>query len=479
MASLDDDEKPYVSYRKRAIAKLAAQEKAKKSKSKLGHYIPLKQRKLIDDLKATQVIYQFDKKKGGEDTDETTDDEEKEADKSEEHIYMGYGADGKLVEKEKVKENLEDGEIRTDENGNALPVKETKGTGALIADLEKEVDKAKNKSKLEKYNITCDADDPTAAHSSSSDSSDDSNSDGEFEEKTKHLDFRQRSEMRRKRNEDKARKRLLKAKEKEEKKRRAKELARQKKEDDKRKIADAIAAAAGADREMSLFDQNLIDQGIIAEETKNINIAQKERMRERQAIAEDALMNTVPDARALVTAKQVAGKELPFEELIKTNWKAPKWLRNKPMSYFDRIRRRMKIDVEGDRMPPVCKTFEQMKLPAPLLAHLKTLGIKKPTPIQMQGIPVLLSGRDMIGISYTGSGKTMVFCLPMILLAMEQECMMPFRASEGPFGLIVVPSRELAKQTYDVIKEIIRIFDQAGSPYPNLNVVLCIGFWGG
>lgn len=473
------DGTPYISYRKRAIVKLAQQERQKLGDSKLGHYIPLKQRKLIEDLKSQQVIYQFDKRKGGE-------QEEKDSDSENENDNSGsHGRQKKPTDEDG------NGEAGADDGGyigHGPASSQTESgptTGGLTVEDPHKNDTSHSHSRsedtktkkvrdqaIDKFNIACDEDDPTAVHSST-DSSE--SSDGEFEERTKHLDFRQRSELRKKRNEERARKRMLKSKLKEERKRRARELARQKKEDDKKKISDAIAAAAGADREMSLFDQNLIDQGIIAEETKNINVAQKERMRERQAIAEDALMNTVPDARALVTAKQAAGKELPFEELIKTAWKAPKWLRNKPMSYFDRVRRRMKIDVDGDRMPPVCKTFEQMKLPFPILQHLTDMGIKMPTPIQMQGIPVLLSGRDMIGISYTGSGKTLVFCLPMILLALEQEAMMPFQRNEGPFGLIVVPSRELAKQTYDVIKEVIRVLDEAGPPFPNLNVVLCMG----
>merc|ERR1712066_750371 len=105
-----------------------------------------------------------------------------------------------------------------------------------------------------------------------------------------------------------------------------------------------------------------------------------------------------------------------------------------------------------------------MKLPKPVIKYLKDKGIKKPTPIQMQGLPCLLGGRDMIGISYTGSGKTLVFVLPMIMMAMEQEVTLPFNRGEGPFGLVVTPSRELAKQTADVIKEICMYFDKAGRP---------------
>ena len=58
--------------------------------------------------------------------------------------------------------------------------------------------------------------------------------------------------------------------------------------------------------------------------------------------------------------------------------------------------------------------------------------ITKPTPIQIQGLPALFSGRDVIGIAFTGSGKTLTFVLPMIMLALEEEMNMPVEAGEGP-----------------------------------------------
>lgn len=57
--------------------------------------------------------------------------------------------------------------------------------------------------------------------------------------------------------------------------------------------------------------------------------------------------------------------------------------------------------------------------------------------------PVLsnsLSGRDMIGIAFTGSGKTLVFTLPVIMFCLEQEKRLPFSKREGPYGLIICPS---------------------------------------
>ena len=48
----------------------------------------------------------------------------------------------------------------------------------------------------------------------------------------------------------------------------------------------------------------------------------------------------------------------------------------------------------------------------------------------MQGIPTVLKGRDLIGIAYTGSGKTLVFVLPIIMFALEQEKRLPFISNE-------------------------------------------------
>lgn len=57
----------------------------------------------------------------------------------------------------------------------------------------------------------------------------------------------------------------------------------------------------------------------------------------------------------------------------------------------------------------------------------------------------------MICISLTGSGKTLVFALPAILFAIEEELKMPIYRGEGPFSLILVPSHELAIQHYETL----------------------------
>ncbi|KAI0244412.1 DEAD-box ATP-dependent RNA helicase 35, partial [Massospora cicadina] len=84
-----------------------------------------------------------------------------------------------------------------------------------------------------------------------------------------------------------------------------------------------------------------------------------------------------------------------------------------------------------------------------------------------------LSGRDMIGIAFTGSGKTLAFSLPLLALALEAELRLPFVQGEGPVGLILCPSRELARQTYEGLCALADSLYRGG--FPHLKTLLCIG----
>ena len=87
----------------------------------------------------------------------------------------------------------------------------------------------------------------------------------------------------------------------------------------------------------------------------------------------------------------------------------------------DTVRDKLRIDCTGDNLPPPITSFRAMRLPRATLKCLKRDKIKTPTPIQIQGLPVILSGRDCVGVSYTGSGKTLAFALPMILMALQVQ----------------------------------------------------------
>lgn len=97
--------------------------------------------------------------------------------------------------------------------------------------------------------------------------------------------------------------------------------------------------------------------------------------------------------------------------------------------------------------------FTELGLIPPLLARLTELEYLQPTPIQAQAIPSVLAGRDLIAGANTGSGKTATFALPL-LQQLHTEKLMSSKSSKGNYvaGLILVPTRELAKQVADSIK---------------------------
>ena len=75
--------------------------------------------------------------------------------------------------------------------------------------------------------------------------------------------------------------------------------------------------------------------------------------------------------------------------LICISWKPPRCVQWQPNEYFERIRRKLHILVEGDDIPPPIKQFSYMKFPQGILLGLKDRGIERPTPIQVQGIPTV------------------------------------------------------------------------------------------
>lgn len=102
------------------------------------------------------------------------------------------------------------------------------------------------------------------------------------------------------------------------------------------------------------------------------------------------------------------------------------------------------IKVSGKDVPKPVQKWSHCGLTQPLLNVIDKLGYEKPTSIQMQALPVIMSGRDVIGVAKTGSGKTMAFLLPMFRHIKDQD---PVR-DDGPIGLILTPTRELATQIF-------------------------------
>ena len=205
---------------------------------------------------------------------------------------------------------------------------------------------------------------------------------------------------------------------------------------------------------------------------KKLAEAKQESQLEKQLKEEEKILQAVKEQTALKGAGELA-KGVEYTTPLKTGWKPPRYILNLPQKRNDRVRRRKNILVEGHDPPPPLKNFEDMKFPKPILDGLKDKGIEIPSPIQMQGIPAILMGRDLIGIAYTGSGKTLVFVLPIVMFCLEQEKRLPFNSGEGPYGLIVVPSRELAKQIQENFEYFADCLRRNG--FPDLRSCLAIG----
>lgn len=106
------------------------------------------------------------------------------------------------------------------------------------------------------------------------------------------------------------------------------------------------------------------------------------------------------------------------------------------------IRKDMEIQVRGDDVPIPITKWSQLGLSSSIMKVLTDLEYT-PSPIQSQALPAIMSGRDVLGVAKTGSGKTLAFVLPLIRHVLDQP---DISTGEGPIGLILTPTRELAIQ---------------------------------
>ena len=111
-------------------------------------------------------------------------------------------------------------------------------------------------------------------------------------------------------------------------------------------------------------------------------------------------------------------------------------LENKPMSDMNQD------SAEISAQTPAVN-FDSFGLPELMLATLAREGLVSPTPIQEMSIPLLLEGRDLIGLAQTGTGKTAAFLLPLMTHLGYSAAV---RAGQPPKALILAPTRELANQ---------------------------------
>ncbi|CAH2311711.1 probable ATP-dependent RNA helicase DDX59 isoform X1 [Pelobates cultripes] len=130
------------------------------------------------------------------------------------------------------------------------------------------------------------------------------------------------------------------------------------------------------------------------------------------------------------------------------------------LQQIDQLRQQLGLFVQGNEVCRPIIEFEHCNFPLMLSLNLKKSGYEVPTPVQMQMIPVGLMERDILASADTGSGKTAAFLLPAIIQCLKQK--------DSPAALILTPTRELAVQIEEQVKELV-----AG--IPNMRTALLVG----
>ncbi len=95
--------------------------------------------------------------------------------------------------------------------------------------------------------------------------------------------------------------------------------------------------------------------------------------------------------------------------------------------------------------------FKELGLDNRLLKTLQHFDFKQATEIQQRAIPVVVAGKDLLASSKTGSGKTLAFVLPMLHKALKTKAL----SAKDPRGIILAPTRELAKQVYGELRSML------------------------
>lgn len=127
--------------------------------------------------------------------------------------------------------------------------------------------------------------------------------------------------------------------------------------------------------------------------------------------------------------------EKKLEEMTERDWRI--------------FREDFNISYKGSKIPRPMRSWVESKLTPELLKAVERAGYKTPSPIQMAAIPLGLQQRDVIGIAETGSGKTAAFVLPMLTYISRLPPMSEENEAEGPYAVVMAPTRELAQQIED------------------------------
>ncbi|KAI9008905.1 P-loop containing nucleoside triphosphate hydrolase protein [Phycomyces nitens] len=124
--------------------------------------------------------------------------------------------------------------------------------------------------------------------------------------------------------------------------------------------------------------------------------------------------------------------EKPLEQMAERDWRI--------------FKEDFNISTKGGGIPRPIRSWKESGLPDNVLKIIDHVGYKDPTPIQRQAIPIGIQCRDIIGVAETGSGKTASFVIPLLVYISDLPKLTEENMSDGPYALIMAPTRELAQQ---------------------------------
>ena len=222
------------------------------------------------------------------------------------------------------------------------------------------------------------------------------------------------------------------------------------------------------EEEADPLDAFMTDLGdpVKAPKTKNGPKNLKSKMQQPEAMFgdDDVDLNTVTadtdDILAMATKKKK--KDLPtvnhakvtYQPFRKSFYHEPSELVGMTEEEVADLRLELDgIKIRGVDAPKPVQKWSQCGLGVQSLEVIQKLGYERPSSIQTQAIPSIMSGRDVIGVAKTGSGKTIAFLLPMFRHIKDQR---PLDSLDGPVGLVMTPTRELATQIHKECKPFLK-----------------------
>lgn len=143
--------------------------------------------------------------------------------------------------------------------------------------------------------------------------------------------------------------------------------------------------------------------------------------------------------------KPIDHSKIDYPPFTKNFYIIPKEIEKMDPSVLEDYLKLHKISVRGKNAPPILTSWHHTGLNNTILNIIDNLGFKEPFPIQATAIPCIMSGRNVIGIAKTGSGKTFAFLYPLLRHVLDQP---PLKPGDGPIGLVLSPVRELTQQIY-------------------------------